>query len=564
MIFWQKKIENDTNKISNFIFSNNLIVPNINNINKEEEESNIYYNKKINLNYFDNKNLLEELRAKYLPDYNIKDKKEINSEVSLSQTDKNNNNDASEGSIQAQKLINEDSSHLNPFQQNIENIKKNSFKNKEEKYSNKEIKNNNKSKENKILENKENIENKENKQIINNNRKNDENQKINLNKNSIKNNDNNNNNIRNKYYTEIISSNILFKGDNAFNPLAKTSLSLMNNYTNAQINYDNNRNKKENNRNIHNKNINIDQKEPNYISFSLKNLNINNSNNNSEIEQNSIHKKKTLEKEDNEENDIQNNNNKNNNSINANIDVLSENIKSNSNQSNNIINTMYHNSILSDRIVEKNNDEYKEYLISENNKLKKEIKNYEQLITPLINYINDLNVKLKQREINPKDISVIVKSDNASFYINNLERNLLNSNKEITEQINTMKNKETYKHHHNHSQRYKKLFNSDNYINNIKVKKLNKSDDDDIEDDENINIRNINRINRFNFGKGNFFYDDRSDKYFYDYYKDRSINCPACIIGNSNSERGFSPIICCHLHRFFNSEEKNKDNLIEN
>ena len=78
--------------------------------------------------------------------------------------------------------------------------------------------------------------------------------------------------------------------------------------------------------------------------------------------------------------------------------------------------------------------------------------------------------------------------------------------------------------------------NNANYINNIKVKKMNKIDE--LEEYP---------INEFNYGKGNYFYEDKTGKYFYDYYKGRDINCPACIIGNSNSQRGFSPIICQHL-----------------
>ena len=170
---------------------------------------------------------------------------------------------------------------------------------------------------------------------------------------------------------------------------------------------------------------------------------------------------------------------------------------------------------------------------------------------------------MDQKEINPKDIRSIIKSDNPSLYIKNLERNLMNSNKEITDNIFKMKNKlkkEKYRgrHRHHHSQRNLK---SRSYINNIKVKKLNKSISDDDEDEDKEERKNGN-INKFNFGKGNFFYEDKSDKYFYDYYKNRDINCPACIIGNCNSERGFSPIICYHLDegRIMSSSGENEKN----
>ena len=546
--------------------SNNNIFPNINDKNREEDISkDISYSKRINLNYFDNKNLLEELRAKYLPDYNKNElKKAINLETSLTKSDKNNNNDGSEGSIQAQKLINEDSSHLNPFQSKSENIKSNSFRNKEEEKNNKKEESfkNQENQENNIIQNDiENKENKENNQLRNN----DKNANININLIKNKDNDNNdNNNIRNKYYTEIVSSDNLFNGEMGFNPFSKSSSTLMNNYTNYQKNNDN-KNNKEDNRNIHNNNIKLSQNDPNHISFSLKNININNnSNNNSEIPHNYIHKEKSLPKEENEITQSY----KNKDTINSNIN-LKENINDIQNKSNNLINNQFQNSKVIEKRIDKNIDEYKENLILENNNLKKEIKNYEQLMKPLINYINNLNVKLGQKEINPNDINIIVKSDKASFYINNLEKNLINSDNEITKQINKMN--ETIKinnirnkiHNHNHNQIYNKLYYSDNNINNIKVKKINKSDDDD-DDDENFIIRNVNK---YNFGKGNFFYEDLRDKYFYNYYKDRSINCPACIIGNCNSERGFSPVICCHLDkrtRYFSSEEINndKDNLI--
>lgn len=51
------------------------------------------------------------------------------------------------------------------------------------------------------------------------------------------------------------------------------------------------------------------------------------------------------------------------------------------------------NSKKPDNNLEKNNDEFKEFLISENTKLKKEVKNYENLIWPFINYINEINRK---------------------------------------------------------------------------------------------------------------------------------------------------------------------------
>ena len=557
-------------------FSNSI---NINpNIDYKNEGDNKYYNKKINLNYFDNKNLLEELRAKYLPDYNTKYKNEKNLEGTMNQSDKNNNhNDASEDSIQAQKIINEDSSHLNPFQKNIENT---SFMKKEEIKTNVEnkkfkseeniqlinIKNSIDNKEHFIkIENNENKENKNNINSINNNYKDKKENEIDINNNiknnqiqingNIKENNNNNknnNNIRNKYYTEIISSNT-FNLDSTFNPFSKTSSSIMNNYTNAQASNDININKnKEKKINANNKEIIINPKDKDHLSFTLKNI-IKNSNSNLEFEQNSIHK---VNKDINNENRYNFNNNDNKL-------YIPENIIDIQNKSNNQINdSQFQNSKISGNNLEKNNDEFKEFLLSENDRLKKEVKNYEELIRPLINYINNINRKFDQREINPKDIKTLVKSDNPSFYIKNLERNLFNSNEDITlqiekmkEKINKMKKKEKHRHMHYHSTIINKSANLDKGINNIRIINLKKSLNNEDKKGRNYNYND--------YGKGNYFYEDRSDKYFYNYYQNRSINCPACIIGNSNSERGFSPIICCHLNSGYYSSsdeiEKTED-----
>ena len=557
--------DNNINKID-------LNIANNNNKDSDEDYSN-NYKKKINLNYFDNKNLLEELRAKYLPDYNIKNKNGNNTDGSLTQSDKNNNNEASEESIQAQKIINEDSSHLNPFRKNIESgsfIKKDNNNNKENKSNNSQenkkiinIKNSIDNNENSLKKENNKSDNNINDNIINieNQNKYEEKEKENIGKEkdininmaysennksnkSINNNESikekSNNSIRNKYYTEIINSNDLFNGDSIFNPGLKTSSSIRNYYTNAQIRENNIKSKNENN--INNKKIKINMNEKDFGSFSLKNINSNNNEN--EIEQNS----KSIIKEEINKYSTFNNNQKNNvfNNINKINDIQYESSKKSANF--------------------ENKDEFKEFLISENNNLKKEIKTYEELIRPLVNYINDLNRKLDQKEINPRDIRSIVKSDNPSLYINNLERLLINSNKEITEYIEQMKNginlnktikDKSHKKHRDRQHHSQKSYKSKSYINNIKVEKFNKSISDD--DQEELIAKNINK---FNFGKGNFFYEDRSDKYIYDYYRNRSINCPACIIGNCNSERGFSPIICYHLEdrKNISSNEENEKN----
>ena len=122
----------------------------------------------------------------------------------------------------------------------------------------------------------------------------------------------------------------------------------------------------------------------------------------------------------------------------------------------------------------------------------------------------------------------------------------------MKEKINSIKNQKKYLTNSQRIHKSKSLFNN---INNIRIIRENKSDDED----DNNNSKTFNKIH---YGKGNFFYDDLSDKYFYDYYRYRNINCPACIIGNSNTDRGFSPIICCRL--IYKSEDYNIDNKKEN
>ena len=92
--------------------------------------------------------------------------------------------------------------------------------------------------------------------------------------------------------------------------------------------------------------------------------------------------------------------------------------------------------------------------------------------------------------------------------------------------------------------------------NNFKTRRINRSAED---------IKNLRFINsRISFDRneqGNYFYENASDKYIFDYYKDRNINCSACLIGNNISQRGYSPGICCHLE---DDNRNDEDGKIEN
>ena len=361
----------------------------VNDVNNSLKEYNIdnWKNKKINLNFFENKNLIKELRAKYLPENDIQNK--------------NNNED------ELNKINNyykKDYTYAN-----LENKPQISFS----------IDNFNKSNQTSISNKYKEIRN------IKNNYNEENNEIVNKRKNKINANKSNQNNIiiENRFYTEIINSNILLDRN-----LRLTSFD-------DEIISTNNLNKKENNLCLY---------------HNLKNKNLE------------------------------------------------------SNKDNNI-----------EMIEEKN-------IILENIKMKKEIKNYEKLITPLINYINDINRLLNQKEINPNDIEKIVKHESATksfFYINNLESKLNGSKNDIIFQL--------FDFYKNNSRSRKKHYNK---LSNIKIKRICRSSED---------------IDK----QKNYFYDNTTDKYIFDYYKGRNLECSACQIGNYNSQRGYSPGICFHIDK---------------
>ena len=163
----KKKIINN----SNFPL-NKSCVNDVNNSLKEYNVDN-WKNKKINLNFFENKNLIKELRAKYLPESDIQNK--------------NNNED------ELNKINNyykKDYTYAN-----LENKPQISFS----------IDNFNKSNQTSISNKYKEIRN------IKNNYNEENNEIINKRKNKINANKSNQNNIiiENRFYTEIINSNIL-------------------------------------------------------------------------------------------------------------------------------------------------------------------------------------------------------------------------------------------------------------------------------------------------------------------------------------------------------------------
>ena len=149
---------------------------------QKSKEKDDWRNKKINLNYFENKNLIKELRAKYLPESEIKNKLQAILNINLSNI--NNKNDIKD-SYQEKKdsVLNNNSKESCSLILNDGNksSKYNLENNESEKYKDDIIKE----------KNNENIDNKKNKEKT---------KKLKTEKKII---------IENRFYTEIINSNIL-------------------------------------------------------------------------------------------------------------------------------------------------------------------------------------------------------------------------------------------------------------------------------------------------------------------------------------------------------------------
>ena len=422
-----KKISNNNN-----VFPLNKSCFNGNNLQRDYDIDN-WKNKKVNLNFFENKNLIKELRAKYLPESEIQNKN--NNEDELNKINNYYKKDYTYSNLENKPQI---SFSIDNFIKSNQTSISNKYKENKNIFKNKnEYKNSNE-------ENNEEITKRKNK--INANKLNQ--------KNII---------IENRFYTEIINSNILLDRN-----LNLTS------FDNKMIST-NNLNKKENNQ---------------YSNLNLKNKNL----------------------EPNKDSNIESSNNKE--LFNSNNNRRIE------NDSNNYYN-IKEGKINNLKCINNGKNEEKNILL-ENIKMKKEIKNYEKLITPLISYINDINRLLNQKEINPSDINKIIKHENSSkssFYIKNLEYNLNESKNDIIFQLFDFYKK------NNHS--IKRNFNK---LSSTKIKRI---------------CRSVEDINK----RKNYFYDDITDKYIFDYYKGRNVECSACQIGNYNSQRGYSPGICFHIDR---------------
>ena len=441
---------------------------------KEQED---WKNKKVNLNFFENKNLIKELRAKYLPEIEIKNKSE--SLLNLNLNNINNKEDLKASYLEKREFILNNSSKDNYSFILIEG-------NTNEKYNleNKESKNYKKD----IIKEK-NVENKlTNKNKIKTTKFKTQRKVV----------------IENRFYTEIIKSNILLDKNLLLN--VDDEIAISSKYKNKDKNKFNNifnNYKPIINNSLKNKNDILMRNEKNkYINIPINKkelypINQNNEESSTNKEMISLNNKEIYE----------NINNKN----------------INKEQIHNIFDI-------------KNNNGNNEILKLENQKMKKEIKNYEKLIEPLINYINDINRILNQREINLDDITEIINNEypsKSSFYINTLIRHLNNSKDKIAFNLDEIRKK----YNKRKKVKNKRIFDLKQCI--WKGGSIKRSADNS----KSISFFdiNINSTRLYRNGKVNYYYDDISDKYIFDYYKDRNINCFACLLGNNNSQRGYSP-----------------------
>ena len=181
------------------------------------------------------------------------------------------------------------------------------------------------------------------------------------------------------------------------------------------------------------------------------------------------------------------------------------------NKDSNNINIIYENN-------QYQKDQFKDFLLKENNTLKNEIKNYEDIIIPLIKYINDINDLFNTNKIEFLKIKEIIKdhNHNQSNKTNNQFKNFVNilndSKNEITRKVNNYT-----------------LF-QDNKLNNVYqdidyLKKKKEIIENDYQNKKNIKEQNFNIDNQ---NISNYNNEQTSEKII----KNNDINS---IIANTNN-----------------------------
>ena len=193
--------------------------------------------------------------------------------------------------------------------------------------------------------------------------------------------------------------------------------------------------------------------------------------------------------------------------------------------------------------IEKNNNskELKNLLIKENNELKMLNKNYENILEPLVDYVNEVNLAMGKEEIDLLQIKKMSKlkanpegtdnEDNESNPIEEMKKYLNDCHKEIVDNIDDMNKTINKKNPKNK----KKLYSHSNNVTTA--------------NNGNISTSNQipNRDNKFNRNQTSDIVNNNSSDfdplYGYDYYGDRN-NCFACNLGCNCSSRGYSPLMC--------------------
>ena len=167
-----------------------------------------------------------------------------------------------------------------------------------------------------------------------------------------------------------------------------------------------------------------------------------------------------------------------------------------------------------------NNSNFKNFILKENEDLKRINKNYEKLIEPLADYVNEINNYFNKEEIDTSKLKNLAKNFDEKD-VNNKNNELQN----MCDYINSCKNDVL-----------KILENPKKFLNKKKVDFLKN------------NNNNIERKNKFLNNNNKTSYNNNLDinniNDYYDYYSNRNIICPACLLGICNSNRGYSPLLC--------------------
>ena len=169
-------------------------------------------------------------------------------------------------------------------------------------------------------------------------------------------------------------------------------------------------------------------------------------------------------------------------------------------------------------LFEKNSN-FKNFILKENEDLKRINKNYEKLIEPLVDYVNEINNYFNKEEIDTSKLKNLAKNFDEKDVNNNT-----NELQNMCDYINSCKNDVL-----------KILENPKKFLNKKKVDFLKNNDN------------NIERKNKF-LNNNKTTYNNNLDinniNDYYDYYSNRNIICPACLLGICNSNRGYSPLLC--------------------